>query len=387
VPSAANGGSTLNYSWTGAAANEPFNATSWTSGATGVGFGTSGVGLNLQASMLNLNASAFVRLPFVVSRPTNFSLLTLRMKYDDGFVAWINGVEFARANAPQEDLAWDSAATTTHAAATFETMSFGFPATSYERDEHFCHSRIERGGQQHVVPHTARTHRHDDCRRNHERTLLYAADTRCGESWWSNRAGPGIADVKHSPNLPLENDNLVVTARVFPTANPIANVTLYYRVMFNTEVSLAMFDDGAHGDGLAGDGVYGATIPASASTSGQMVRYYLRAQDNVGLTSRLPVFTDPASTAEYLGTVVNPNYVTSAIPVVHLFAPASVLQPGPTTSQTGADSQAGGRVSLYFDGNCMTISSCRSAATLRGLQQEIASPRIQSRASVPSPRV
>src|SRR5688572_16615900 len=80
----------------------------------------------------------------------------------------------------------------------------------------------------------------------------------------------------------------------------------------STPPSLTMFDDGAHGDGAAGDGIFAATIPASASTNGQMVRYYLSATDVNANGSRWPLFTDPASTAEYLGTVVNPNYVTSA---------------------------------------------------------------------------
>jgi hypothetical protein len=130
----------------------------------------------------------------------------------------------------------------------------------------------------------------------------------------------------------------------------VTTVTLHYRVMFDSEVALTMFDDGAHGDGATGDGIYGNYIPANASTNGQMVRYYITAQDTSNRVSRLPVFTDPASTAEYFGTVVNPSYVTSALPVVHIFAPSTVLQPGPTTTQTGADADAGGRVSLFFDG-------------------------------------
>src|SRR5262245_49517978 len=51
VPSVANGGSALNYSWTGAATNEPFDTSSWSSGATGIGFGTSDVGLDVQSPM------------------------------------------------------------------------------------------------------------------------------------------------------------------------------------------------------------------------------------------------------------------------------------------------------------------------------------------------
>ena len=48
-----------------------------------------------------------------------------------------------------------------------------------------------------------------------------------------------------------------------------------------------MYDDGAHGDGAAGDHVYGATIPAQAV--GTTVSYYVSATDDVGLTT-----TDPA---------------------------------------------------------------------------------------------
>jgi len=351
VPLVANGGSALNYTWTGAATNEPFNVSSWINGATGVGFGTGGMGLNLQSAMLNLNASAFVRLPFVVSNPTNFSLLTLRMKYDDGFVAWINGVEFARANAPLEDLTWDSPATAVHGAAAFETMSFGVSTSLLRAGTNILAIQglnvAASNNSFLILPELIGT----TVAGESASALYFTQPTPgAGNLGGATVPGPGIANVRHSPSLPLENDNLVVTAKVFPTAYPVASVTLYYRVMFGTESSLQMYDDGVHGDGAAGDGVYGATIPASASTSGQMVRYYIRAQDNLGYASRLPVFTDPASTAEYLGTVINPNYVTSTLPVIHLFAPATVLQPGPTTSQIGADSQAGGRVSLYYDG-------------------------------------
>ena len=123
VPSVANGGSALNYTWTGDAANEPFNTASWLSGVTGAGFPAGAdVGLNLQATMLNSNASAFLRLPFVVAGPTNYSLLTLSLKYNDGFVAWINGALVTQANAPAEDLNWNSSAVNTHSGAAFEDI-------------------------------------------------------------------------------------------------------------------------------------------------------------------------------------------------------------------------------------------------------------------------
>src|SRR5262249_50855425 len=131
------------------------------------------------------------------------------------------------------------------------------------------------------------------------------------------------------------------------------NVTMYYRIMYGETNSTPMFDDGLHGDGAAGDGVYGATISSSLSTNGQMVRYFVRASDSRGASSRWPLFTSPAQTAEYLGTVVNPDYVTSQLPIFHLFAPTNVLQAPritPLTQQTGADSENGGRVSIFYDG-------------------------------------
>ena len=163
--------------------------------------------------------------------------------------------------------------------------------------------------------------------------------------------GPAILDVRHTPNSPMDADDLVVTARVAPSFFGVATVTMRYRVMFGPEVTTPMFDDAAHGDGLANDGIFGAIIPASVSTNGQMVRYSISATDANGRASRWPLFTSPVGTAQYLGTVVNPNYVTSAIPVIHLFAQPNVLQPGPNTSQTGADSQAGSSgVSVFYDG-------------------------------------
>jgi hypothetical protein len=46
------------------------------------------------------HASAYLRIPFVVGDTQQVGPLTLRVRYDDGFVAFLNGTEVARANAP-----------------------------------------------------------------------------------------------------------------------------------------------------------------------------------------------------------------------------------------------------------------------------------------------
>lgn len=65
---------------------------------------------NVQTVMKGVNPSIYERIEFNVTNPAVISSVLLRMKYDDGFVAWINGVEVARRNAPAS-LAWNSAAT------------------------------------------------------------------------------------------------------------------------------------------------------------------------------------------------------------------------------------------------------------------------------------
>ncbi|HVR76228.1 MAG TPA: chitobiase/beta-hexosaminidase C-terminal domain-containing protein, partial [Planctomycetota bacterium] len=54
-------------------------------------------------------ASLRLRVPFEAADPSSFDSLVLRIRYDDGFVAWLNGREVARRNAPAA-LAWNSAA-------------------------------------------------------------------------------------------------------------------------------------------------------------------------------------------------------------------------------------------------------------------------------------
>lgn len=79
---------------------------------------------DVQAQMLGKSGSAYVRLPFAVEDPSVFTTLTLRMKYDDGFVAYLNGIEIARRNAPASPQ-WNSVATTAHSVASaivFEDM-------------------------------------------------------------------------------------------------------------------------------------------------------------------------------------------------------------------------------------------------------------------------
>ncbi len=69
------------------------------------------VGTDIGPSMKNVNGTAYVRVPFNMTNPTAYDSMILKMRYDDGFVAYLNGVEVARRNAPAT-VSFNSNATT-----------------------------------------------------------------------------------------------------------------------------------------------------------------------------------------------------------------------------------------------------------------------------------
>ncbi|MBN1417767.1 MAG: CotH kinase family protein [Planctomycetes bacterium] len=113
----------LALSWT----SPGFNDAGWTAGVTGVGYDEattyqSLIGTNVISTMNDTRTTAYIRIPFEIDDPTTVSSLILRMKYDDGYIAYINGNRAAERNAPAT-AAWDSEATQLHddsAAVNFE---------------------------------------------------------------------------------------------------------------------------------------------------------------------------------------------------------------------------------------------------------------------------
>ena len=93
-----------------------YDDASWLTGHQGVGYDTGRdpiylplVGLDVVA-MQGQNRSVYTRIAFDVSEASSIGALSLRTQHDDGFVAFLNGVKIASANAP-DPLTWNSAAT------------------------------------------------------------------------------------------------------------------------------------------------------------------------------------------------------------------------------------------------------------------------------------
>jgi hypothetical protein len=109
----------LGTKWAGNPLYEPFVTTGWISGTTGVGYDRGAgyqtlIGTDVNAPMRS-NNSVYIRIEFNVANPAAFDRLELRMKADDGFVAFLNGSVLASANSPTSPQ-WNSAAKAQHLA-------------------------------------------------------------------------------------------------------------------------------------------------------------------------------------------------------------------------------------------------------------------------------
>lgn len=70
--------------------------------------------LDVEQQMYRQNATCYIRIPFMCWSSTNeFNFLTLHIRYDDAFVAYLNGVEVARRNANGTP-SWNSNASASH---------------------------------------------------------------------------------------------------------------------------------------------------------------------------------------------------------------------------------------------------------------------------------
>lgn len=110
---------TLGVNWIGIPSFEPFDTSAWIAGTTGVGYERASgyqalIGTDVNTQMQS-NNSVYIRIEFNLTDPNAFDRLELRMKYDDGFVAFLNGTVAASANSPTSPQ-WNSNSTAPHEA-------------------------------------------------------------------------------------------------------------------------------------------------------------------------------------------------------------------------------------------------------------------------------
>ncbi len=97
--------------------NQPdFDDSTWSSGTTGIGYDNPlggdylphiGPGDDLRLAMRLKNPSVYIRVPFEVTEPAGIADFVLSAQWEDGFIAYLNGIEIHRERAPLTPV-WNS---------------------------------------------------------------------------------------------------------------------------------------------------------------------------------------------------------------------------------------------------------------------------------------
>ncbi len=334
-----------------------FNDSAWTNGATGIGYATTGwlnpwIGTtpsgNCQSKLQNINTSLCFRRLFYVPDPSNTVSVKLRMKYEDGFVAFVNGSEVGRANCTNV-LAYNTAANSAVseafvnnwtefvftnrllAAGTNLLAIQGLNVTTYSSDFLLLPEVVGLAPEVQSSP-------------------VYFSPPTPGAWNGAGTSGPLLSDAApEDPAVPrplgtLASPPLTVAVRVTKTKNSVSAVRVYPRVMYGAEsAAVAMLDNGVWPDAVTNDGIYAASLPTTNVLAGQMFRWRFEALDVSNTVTKLPAYADPLDSPQYFGTVAaDPTMSTSQLPVLEWF-----VQGSPTNGPTA----------LVFRGSCYYLSN------------------------------
>ena len=350
-----------------------FDDSTWTSATSGIGYGfTQNVTINsvsvplittnISAAMAGANKSAFMRFPFTVANPSGATAVRIKLRVDDGYVAYLNGVQIASNSAPSP-LLWDSASSSNKNDTGVVTVSTvanttTAPASLVAGANVLSFQLLNSDGSGSEVDNVClRPVLEVDLPTGFATGYLTTATLGSANTAVTTAIPPDISQVTEDPPQPVGgvgSPDLVISARVTKTLSNLHATTpviLKWRRMYDVETSVTMLDDGLNGDVLPGDSIFTARIPTTSLTAGQMVRWRVEAKDTASQFGFSPPYnfasnatqTNPVPDAtteleQYYGTIANPNITGSTLPDLHWFFTG--------TDNTG--NATGTRCSFYF---------------------------------------
>ena len=345
-----------------------YNDSAWQAGATGFGYDTTGsygsligAGGNMQATMYQVNNTLLVRVPFTVANAAQVTALTLKMKYDDGFICYLNGNLIA--SSFSNGTSWNSSSLIDRN---------GVLISSYETfNPSNAQSFLVNGTNIlafHLQNYNSATDSDNFGTANGSRSLclplldgtlslgvgaptyLASATPAAANGAALAALGPGVSQTTSAvgtrPTGDANSAPITVTAKVITTINPLAAaspVKLYYRVMFNAESNVVMKDDGLFPDLIANDHIYTAQIPTVNAGAAQMIRWRVEARDSANTAATEPPYRNTADNDQYYGTVTQDTITTSQLPILQWFLNPSFVTP---TYQPGTS--GGCRCSFFY---------------------------------------
>ncbi|MBN2326234.1 MAG: lamin tail domain-containing protein [Candidatus Omnitrophica bacterium] len=272
-----------------------FDASSWEQGQAGFGYGDGDD--NTEINMRNSFVSVYIRKTFNLDDADGYETLTLSVDYDDSFVAYLNGVEIARANVSGNPPAWDRTADGNHEAGSAES----FDASQFIQYLQPGENVLAMEGHNYSLSSS-------DFSLNPTLSITRILD-----------AGEDAAD------------SVVITAKVEDAAG-ISDVQLHYQrcsspygmgLVLDDWKSAAMFDDGTGGDAVAGDGIYSFRLNyAETLRPHEVWRYKISAVNAAGQEAIMPL---PGEKTETQAFFVEDRLDPPQYPTVYLFAERTVL--------------------------------------------------------------
>lgn len=258
--------------------------------------------------------------------------LRLKVWSDDGFIAWINGVEVARFG-PAEGVfvPYTGVAGRSREGATQPPEEIVITAPN----------AILTAGENVLCIHALNE--------SLSQSSDFYIDAELGFSSSSVGAGPtpGKINSVHSPNAPpavrqvahiqpgspappwaQPGMETIVTAKITDPQG-VSSATLRYQIVEPGDyvaiddpryeeaaswASVPMNDDGLAGDATAGDAIFSAVIPASSHTHRRLIRYRIAVSDGSSLTAHAPRSDDPQPNFAYFVYGSMPAYTAKATP-------------------------------------------------------------------------
>ncbi len=316
--------------------------------------------------MWSVNSCLYTRYSFDVADKAAVASLLLKIKYEDGFVAWLNGVEVARGNftgsAAYNSITTARIETLALADESFDITTLGLPALrtgtnvlaiqgingSASSNDFLLAPKLEAVPAGAAPPVAYFASPTPGAANSAEKTNVAPyIGTVTGDA---SELTPGVLNLPARPAGGAGSAPLVVTARVAASQRELATsnpVQLKYLVMYGAEVSLNMADNGVAPDAVAADGIYTAQIPTTSLTAGQMLRWRVTATDSAGNVRPAPEYLSTTDSDQYYGTVAA-DTISTQLSVYHVFVPGAYTPNN--THAIDLNNLTGGRGSIFYDG-------------------------------------
>lgn len=320
-----------------------YSAAGWSNATSGLGWddqlglinftGYFGSNSSPRSLMSGQARSLFARFKPVITNFAGASEVRLRLKFDDGMIAWLNGQPMATNLAPSNP-SWNSLATANRddslnaAWAVFRcSSSLLVNGTNLLAFQAF--NSATNSPELLLLP---------------ELDLIFPVPATNASYLFTSTPGatnssaltvvPPTVEMPPPPPRPPGgpgSPSITITALVTRTLAPITNVALIYRAMFNTEVSVPMSS--------ATGGVCTASVPTSGLNPGELLRWRVEARDASNNIGTGPLFLDANDDDRYHGTVaLNSAETNSRLTVLHWFL----------NNYSAAITENGGRGSFFF---------------------------------------